>query len=425
MIESVNTERNKRSELGERPRVLHIATSALSLRLMRGQLAFLRDAGFDVLVSTSPGEELDAAGLSEKVKTYSIPMSREVSLWRDLKSLLRLYRVVRRLRPSITNVGTPKAGLLGGIAAWLARVPCRLYTLRGLRCETTRGLKLRILLLSERIACACAHRVICVSESLRQKAIALGIVEPHRTLVLGSGSSNGVDFSQYSPSPVLLQSAAKLRQELRIPPGSQVVGFVGRLTRDKGITELVKAFSRLHESSCALRLLLVGDFEEGDPLPGDVRREIETNPKIIRTSFVAEAAAYYHLMDVLALPTYREGFPNAVLEAHAAGKPVVATRATGVVDAVVDGVTGILIPAGDAEALAKGLEWVLTNKDLAAAMGSAGHERVRREFQQEGIWGALAREYSQLLSARGLARPETESHGLSSAVTADHTVVPS
>jgi glycosyltransferase involved in cell wall biosynthesis len=213
--------------------------------------------------------------------------------------------------------------------------------------------------------------------------------------------------------------------ELNISPGSQVVGFVGRLTHDKGIVELVRAFSRLRETFCALRLLLVGDFEEGDPLPADVRREIEANRNIIRTGFVTEATVYYHLMDVLALPTYREGFPNAVLEAHAAGKPVVATRATGVADAVVDGVTGITVPVGDAESLAKGLELLLTNKDLAAGMGSAGRERVRREFQQEKIWRALAREYSQLLSAHGLARPETESHGVSSPVTADHSIVQS
>jgi glycosyltransferase involved in cell wall biosynthesis len=423
MIESMDTDRNRRSELGARPCVLHIATSPLSLRLMRGQLTSLREAGFEVSVITSPGEGLDAAKHSEGIKIHPVSMAREVSPWKDLKSLVRLYRVVRRLRPSITNVGTPKAGLLGGIAAWLARVPCRFYTLRGLRCETARGLKLRILLLSERLACSCAHRVICVSESLRQKAIALGIVEPHRTLVLGAGSSNGVDFLQYSPTPILLQSAAKLRLELKIPPESQVVGFVGRLTRDKGIAELVKAFSRLRGTSRTLRLLLVGDFEEGDPLPKDVRREIETNSKIIRTGFVPEAAAYYHLMDVLALPTHREGFPNAVLEAQAAGKPVVGTRTTGVVDAVVDGVTGIMVPAGDAETLAKSLELLLTNKDLAAAKGRAGHERVRREFQQERIWGALAREYSALLSAHGLARPEIEPHGVSSRVTADQSVV--
>lgn len=425
MLPSTTASKIEQTRTARGPRVLHVATAALSLKLMHGQLAFLREAGFEVTVMTSPGGELGAAGRSEGIETFAVPMAREISLLRDLQSLVRLYRVVRRLRPSITNVGTPKAGLLAGIAAWLARVPCRFYTLRGLRCETTRGLKRRILLLSERIACLCAHRVICVSESLRQRAVDLGIVQAHHALVLGSGSSNGVDASRFLLTPQLRNRVAELRQELKIPPEAQVVGFVGRLTRDKGVAELVKAFSRLCETSAAVWLLLVGDFEDADPLPSDVRREIETHSKIIRTGFAPEVTAYYHLMDVLALPTYREGFPNAILEAHAAGKPVVATRATGVVDAVVDGVTGVLVPAGDAETLAKSLESLLRNKDLATSMGSAGLERVRREFQQERIWGALAREYSHLLSARGLPRPETESQRISSAVPADQSVVQS
>jgi len=415
----------EQTEIASRPRVLHVATVALSLNLMRGQLAFLREAGFEVTLISSPGGELEAAGRSEEIETLAVPMAREISPWRDLKSLVRLYRVIRRLRPSITNVGTPKAGLLAGMAAWLARVPCRFYTLRGLRSETTRGLKRRILLLSERIACLCAHRVICVSESLRQRAVALGIVQPHRALVLGSGSSNGVDTSRFLLTPLLLNRVAGLRQELKIPLEAQVVGFVGRLTRDKGVAELVKAFNRLCETSAVVWLLLVGDFEDGDPLPPDVRRTIETNSKIIRTGFVPDATVYYQLMDVLALPSYREGFPNAILEAYAAGKPVVAARATGVVDAVVDGVTGVLVPVGDAESLAKGLESLLRNKDSAAAMGSAGRERVKREFQSERIWGALAREYSQLLGARGLPRPETESQRVPPAVTTDQSVVQS
>jgi glycosyltransferase involved in cell wall biosynthesis len=212
---------------------------------------------------------------------------------------------------------------------------------------------------------------------------------------------------------------------LKIPLEAQVVGFVGRLTRDKGVAELVKAFSRLCETSAVVWLLLVGDFEDGDPLPPDVRRTIETDSKIIRTGFVPDAAVYYHLMDVLALPTYREGFPTTILEAHAAGKPVVATRATGVADAVVDGVTGVLVSIGDVEALTRGLEAVLINKGSAAAMGGAGRERIRREFQQERIWGALAREYSHLLSARGLPQPETECQRVSSGVPTDQSVVQS
>lgn len=372
---------------------------------MRGQLGFLREAGFQVSVISSPGEELDAAGHCEGIKTYAIPMAREVSLWTDLKSLVGLCRAFHRLRPSITNVSTPKAGLLGGIAAWLTRVPCRFYTLRGLRCETTTGLKLRILLVSERIACLCAHRVICVSESLRHKAVALGIVEQRRTLVLGSGSSNGIDTSAHLPTPALSRQVAELRQMLDIPPGTPVVGFVGRFTRDKGVAELVKAHVMLCRTFKDVRLLLVGDFEDGDVIPVETRREIETNPKIIRTGFVQDATAYYHLMDVLALPTYREGFPNVILEAHAAGKPVVATRATGAIDAVVDGVNGILVPIGNFEALAEALAKILNNKFLAKQMGQSGRERALREFRREIIWSSLYSAYLDLLREKGLEPP--------------------
>lgn len=379
---------------------------------MRGQLAFLRESGFEVMVISSPGEELDSAGRSEGIKIRAVPMAREISLWRDLKSLLQLYRIMRRFRPSITNVGTPKAGLLGGIAAWLTRVPCRFYTLRGLRCETATGPKLRILLLAERIACLCAHRVICVSESLRQKAVTLRIVESHRTLVLGSGSSNGVETSRYVETPTLMHRASKLRQELRIPAGAQVVGFVGRLTQDKGVAELVKAFLRLCKTFGDLKLLLVGDFEDGDPLPADTRREIETNPKIIRTGFVAEATPYFHLMDVLALPTYREGFPNVILEAHAAGKPVVATRATGVIDAVVEGVDGILVPIGSFEELSEALAKILSDRCLAGKMARSGRERTLREFGQKVIWSALLSTYVELLEEKGLARPMGQEEAL-------------
>jgi len=407
------------------PRVLHVATSAMSLKLMQGQLAFLRESGFEVMVITSPGKELRAVGRSEGIETFSVPMAREVSFGSDLKSVVHLYQIIKRLKPAITNVGTPKAGLLGGVAAWLARVPCRFYTLRGLRCETTKGLKRRILLLSERIACLCAHRVICVSESLRQKAVALGIVHSHRTLVLGSGSSNGVDASRFSITPELLHRVSELRKQLEIPAEAHVVGFVGRLTRDKGLVELVKAFSRLSETSSAAWLLLVGDFEDGDPLPPDICQTIETKPRIVRTGFAPDATIYYYLMDVLALPTYREGFPNVVLEAHAAGKPVVATRATGAVDAVIEGVTGIQVPIGDTAALAEGLELLLRDKPLAAAMGGAGRERVRCEFQRERIWEALTQEYSQLLRSRGLLRPEVETKSAASAATRGSSLVQS
>jgi len=380
-------------------RVVDIVTASVSVRFLEGRPEYFAGKGYEVTVVSSPGEELRKAE-REGVRTVAVEMAREISPLRDLVSLWGLVRVLRRLRPAITNVATPKAGLLGGVAAWLCGVPCRYYTLLGLRCETTTGLKREVLIAAERIACACAHRVICVSESMRQKAIELGLVEASRTVVLASGSYNGTEPERFAPTTEALRRGGQMREKLGIPANAPVVGFVGRLTKDKGINELVKAYSELRKEMAELRLLLVGEMEEGDPLTARTRWLLENEPGIVRTGFVDDPADYYHLLDVFAFPTYREGFGNVAVEANAAGKPVVAAGATGVVDAVVDGVTGLLVPVGDARALAGALKKVIENPGMAAALGSAGRERAVREFWRERLWEALEQQYAGMLERR-------------------------
>jgi len=388
-----------------RVRIVYVVTSSLSARLIRGQLNYLRQLGFEAFLISSSGDELYRTQTLEGVPTVAVPMAREIALWKDLRALWMLWRVMRQLRPSIVNFSTPKAALLGAIAAWLGRVPCRIYMLRGLRFETTVGLKRFGLVLCERIACRCANRIICVSESLRRKAVTMGLAMEERAIVIASGSSNGVEQSRFAPNSKQSCQTSELRLELGIPKGAPIVGFVGRLTRDKGISELVEAYLELRRYLPELRLLCVGGQEKGDPLPPEILHHLENEPGIIQTGFVQDPVPFYHVMDVLALPTHREGFPNVVLEAHAVGKPVVAARATGVVDAVIDGVTGILVPVGDSHALASALARVIQDQRLAAALGSAGRERVLREFGQEIVWDALAQEYLQLLQANGLTVP--------------------
>jgi len=394
------------------PGILYAGTSPLSVQwFLRGQLSYLREAGFDVTVVTAPGEGLDEARRRQGVRTIAVPMVRGISPARDIVSFWRLWRILRRLRPAITNVGTPKAGLLAGIAAWLSRVPCRVYTLHGLRLETSRGPVRPVLWLAEWLACRAAHRVICVSESVRRKALALRLVTPERAVVLGAGSCNGVDESLCAPGTEASRRARELRRSLGIPPEAPVVGFVGRLTRDKGIPELADACFRLRSEFPDLRLLLVGDFEDGDPIDPALRRGIEADPGILRTGFVRDVVPYYHVLDILVLPTYREGFPNVVLEAHAAGKPVVATRATGVVDAVADGVDGILAPIGDPVALAEAAALLLRDPALAAGMGRAGRERILLHFRRQDVWNTLLGEYIELLGASGLPLPRAGKNG--------------
>jgi glycosyltransferase involved in cell wall biosynthesis len=316
-----------------------------------------------------------------------------------------LWRIMRALRPAVTNVGTPKAGLLGGCAAWLAGVPCRFYTLRGLRFETSRGLKRQLLVIAERMACKFAHRVICVSQSLREKATALQLATPERTLVFGLGSSNGVDASRFAPTPEGTTRAAELRSELGIPPHAPVLGFVGRLTRDKGIPELVESFLQLSEQFPDLRLLLLGPSKEEDPLDGKTRRVLDMHPHIIAAGETLDTAPFYAVTDIVVLPSHREGFPNVVLEAYAAGKPVVAARATGTIDAVVDGETGLLFPIGDVAALVRCLQRLLGDKVMATKLGSSGQDLIKREFRQELVWNALNQEYWQLLQTRYPSAP--------------------
>jgi glycosyltransferase involved in cell wall biosynthesis len=324
-------------------------------------------------------------------------MERKIAPVRDIESLWRLWRTMRALRPTVTNVGTPKAGLLGGLAAWLNRVPCRFYTLHGLRFETTSGLKRRLLIYAERLACRFAHCVVCVSPSVREKAISYGITNRKRAVVFGAGSCNGVDYSRFAASAQTLRRAAALRCKLGIPENATVVTFVGRLTRDKGIPELLTAFLQLDEQFRDLRLVLVGCFEEEDPLPVETRKSLQTHPHIIFAGPVEDTPAYYAMASIVVLPSHREGLPTVVLEAQAAGKPVVGAAATGIVDVITDEETGLLFPVGDATALATALERLITDKTLAARVARAGQERVKQEFRQEQVWERLLRAYLGVL----------------------------
>jgi len=386
------------------PRLLVAVTHPMTARhLLRGQLRYLAEAGFDVALVTAPGPDLDAVVAAEGVAAFPVPMAREISPARDLIALARLSRVNARFRPHLVSAGTPKAGLLAMVAARRAGVPVRLYTVRGLRLETARGARRRLLAAAERRAADDAHRVVCVSESLRRRYLELGLAPADKTAVLGAGSSNGVDAQRFRPRPAGDPEVVRLRRELGLPEDAPAIGFVGRFTRDKGIADLLEAFdgpvaARFPEA----RLVLLGEFERGDPVPGAVRERLLSDPRIVRAGFVADTAPYYGVVDLLAFPSYREGFPNAPLEAAASAVPVVGYAATGTVDAVADGETGTLVPAGDAGALGEAIVRCLADPALARRHGAAGRERVERLFRRERVWEAWELELRRLLVERGI-----------------------
>ncbi len=339
-------------------------------------LSQTRDSGMDVTVvaPSRPGED---SALVPGICFRAVPMKREISPVRDIWTLWQLYRMLRSIRPAITNMSTPKMGLLGGIAAWLGAVPHRIYTLRGLRYETTRSWKRALLMVCERIACLSAHQVICISRSVKDAVLRDGITDPGKVVLLGERASEGIRLPEPAPDDGSTQA---LRRLLGIPEGSQVLGFVGRLTRDKGVPELVECFQILRGEGRNVHLLLLGAFESGDPVDPATAARIRACPQIHWRGYIENPEPYYPLMDLFVFPTHREGLGRVLLEAAAAGKPVVSTRTTGVVDVVLDGVTGILVPPRDPRALAKAAGRILDDHGMAARMGDAGRRLVREDF---------------------------------------------
>ena len=387
-------------KVNARPKLTYVVTVSLSMGFFYGQVAYLIANGFDVDIISSYGPELDAIR-KEGATCWPVSMMREIDIPKDIVSLERIWRYLRRTRPDIVVTGSPKAGLLGTVAARMAGVPIVVYTIHGLRMETASRWKQRLLWFTEWIACHAAHNVRCVSPSLRARVIDLGLIAPEHCEVVGAGTSNGVDIERWRCSTDSKARARLTRHRLGIPSSAPVIGFVGRFVRDKGIAELYEAFRRLRKLHPDLRLLLVGSFEVGDPVSTALRVQIEADAGVICAGVVKNVETYYWAMDVLALPTYREGLPAVPLEAQAASIPVVSTDATGAIDAIVDGVTGLCVPVGDVDELTAALHRLLADPVLRNRMGRAGRAWVEQNFRRESVWKNL------LLNYRSILQPAT------------------
>lgn len=382
--------------MNNRVKIIRTSTVPGSLdTFCRGLLSELQqECGYEVVAVSSPGDRLDTLAAREGVRTVAVPMERHISPLKDLKSLWRLLRVFRRERPAMVHSMTPKAGLLSMMAAWICRVPVRLHTFTGLVFPTATGLTQKILVFTDRLTCACATHIVPEGEGVRNDLTSYRITaKPLK--VLGHGNVRGIDLERFDPSlPEVMDSAAKIRKE-----GVFTFIFIGRLVRDKGINELVSAFTELNREIPATRLILVGEQEsELDPLSPETLENISGCASIEAVGRQNDVRPWLAASDALAFPSYREGFPNVVIEAGAMGLPSIVTEINGSREIVSHGVNGVIIPPRDRDALLAAMRNMIGQREDTAKMATAARPMVAGRFEQSFVRKCLKDYYKEILN---------------------------
>lgn len=375
-------------------KLIRITTVSVSLySLLKGQLRFLSDS-YEVIgvASDCADEYLDKVREREGVQCVDIAMRREISPLNDVKSLWHLVSLFRKEKPYIVHANTPKGSLLSMIAAWITRVPHRIYTVTGLRFETTTGLFRKLLVAMEKITCACATKVIPEGEGVKKTLMANGITKKPLKVVL-NGNINGVDVDYFDRTEEVMSKVGGIRYS-----DDFNFVFVGRIVGNKGVNELVRAFESLSAQYGNVSLHLVGNFEpELDPLAKDVERVIKQNHKIVAWGFQNDVRPFLASADILVFPSYREGFPNVVLQAGAMGLPSIVTDINGCNEIIREGVNGKIIPSRDETALHEAMRWMYEHRDgEVKTMAKQARPMIVERYEQHKVWEALLEEYSSL-----------------------------
>lgn len=370
---------------------MRAATIGLSLNVFcRGLLRELKGEGYDVVALSSPDADLEELGKREGVHIVGVPMERHISPVKDFVSLMRLVWVFAKERPYMVHSMTPKAGLLCMMAAWMTRVPVRVHTFTGLVWPTATGMSRKILILTDKITCMCATNVIPEGEGVKQDLQRCITKKPLK--VLGYGNVKGVDLEYWKPSGE--------RESQRVGTGVTFV-FVGRIVKQKGINELVSAFVRLygmHPDTC---LILVGPYEESlSPVLPETKRMIDECEAIEAVGNQADVRPFYEQADVLVFPSYREGFPNVVIEAGAMGLPSIVTDINGSREIVTDGENGVIIPSQDEERLYEAMKWMVEHPQERRRMAEKARPMVAERFEQGFVRTCLKDFYREILGNR-------------------------
>jgi glycosyltransferase involved in cell wall biosynthesis len=381
-------------------KICRIATVPFYLAAhLKGQVEFLQTVGADVVLVSSPGSELRKLNFGMGLSHQTIRIPRNIAPIEDIRALVRLIRLFRRNHFDLVHSTTPKAGLLTAIAARIAQIPIRVHTWTGQQWVTLRGPVRWVSKWADRLIGILSTRCYADSHSQRQFLIDEGIIRSRKISVIGANSLSGVDMQRFDPARYSATSKMRLRKEFEIGNEDRIIVFVGRITQDKGVQELLAAFDFLRQDGYKIRLLLVGPFdEECGGMPTIARREIESHQNVHLVGYTEEPEKILAISDIFCLPSYREGFPTVVIEAAAMGLPAVGTRINGMIDAIVDHHTGLLVPARDVRALANAIRFLLDDPQEAMQMGRTARQRCMENFSAEKINKALVEEYLRLMN---------------------------
>lgn len=381
--------------MNEMKKIIRATTVPQSLNVFcKGMLRELSEK-YEVIGLSSPGEALEMVSERESVRTIAVPMERHISLTKDLKSLFQMIRVFLKEKPYAVHSMTPKAGLLCMIAGWLTRVPVRIHTFTGLVWPTSKGVRRKVLMLTDKITCACATHIIPEGEGVKNDLIA-GKITNKPLKVLGHGNVMGVDMERFSRRPEVIELANQLRDDNKF-----TFVFVGRLVKDKGINELCKAYERIHNQYPNTRCWLVGPYEDNlDPISAESRRLIDESDnglEAVGRKSGDELLSYYAAADCFVMPSYREGFPNTVMEAGALGLPSIVTDINGSREIIKDGINGMVVPPQNEDRLYQTMAVMITSNLDRKKMADNARKMISDRFEQSYVRKCLYEFYDEVI----------------------------
>jgi len=374
-------------------KIVRITTIPGSMRsLLKGQLKFMNQY-YEVIGISGDGDALEDVRKNEGIRTEVVEMTRTISPIKDIVALFKLYKILKNEQPHIVHTHTPKAGIIGMLAAKLAGVPHRFHTVAGMPLLVVNGPKRWLLNFIEKLTYSCATNVFPNSFGLQKIIIDQGFATKEKLKVIGNGSSNGINTDYFNPDLLNEQDLNLLKSELKISENQFVFIFIGRIVTDKGINELVVAFNKLSKNQ-DIKLILVGWQEEDlDPLIEETETILNQNRSIIQVGYQNDVRPYLAIADVLVFPSYREGFPNVVMQAGAMKLPSIVTDINGCNEIITEGKNGVIIPVKNVQAIIDAMTYFLNNPSKLKSMGLKSREIIVRNYQHTYLWNELLKEY--------------------------------